>query len=82
MNQQPTPGRMVNFVLHEGRSKGGVRPAMIVKVWGEGCVSLQVFTDGQNANHGNDGLPGVLWVPSVNYSEQRQERTWHWPQRI
>lgn len=58
---RPTVGRIVHYVLPDGRSKGDHRPAIIVRVWGEdqvkagtlpasalGTVQLQVFTGGGN----------------------------------
>lgn len=73
-----TEGRIVHYVLPDGRSKGEHRPAIVVKVWNKeiGYVNLQVFTD-----FSNDGVPyesGQYWATSVNYSEDPQPRTWHW----
>lgn len=47
-------GRIVNYVLPDGRSAGQVRPAIVVRVWNDvssdliaqGYCNLQVFTDG------------------------------------
>lgn len=54
-------GRIVHYVLSEGRSKDEHRPAIIVKVWeshkAQGTVNMQVFTDGSN-----DGLETVFPV--------------------
>lgn len=78
---KPTPGRIVFYVLDQGRNIGEVRPAIIVKVWSDDLVQLQVFTDNTN-----DGLPdglaqGTVWRTSVRYSETAEPSTWHWPPR-
>lgn len=80
MADQPvTIGRIVHYVLAEGRNPGEHRPAFVVKTWGDtpdSSVQLQVFTDA-----GNDGLDPVLWATSVHHSETPEPRTWHWPER-
>jgi len=81
-----TEGRIVHFVLDEGRHKGEHRPAIVVKVWRvykedgshkppeNGICQLQVFTD-----EVNDELPAVVWKTSVlNDEDGKQPRTWHW----
>lgn len=79
-------GRIVHYVLSEGRSKGEHRPAIIVKVWeahrAQGTVNMQVFTDAQNDfNAVQDGHSGMKWATSVHYSENKEPGTWHWPER-
>lgn len=69
----PTVGRIVGYVLESGSNVGQVRPAMIVRVWNDDCVQLQVFTDGPN-----DGLPNTHWVSSAGRSENKEPRTWDW----
>jgi hypothetical protein len=71
-----TEGRMVHYVMPDGRSVGKHRPAIIVQVWdhGTGVANLQVFTDG--SNDGSD--VGTRWVTSVMYSEDKTPGTWHW----
>lgn len=73
-----TEGRIVHFVLPDGRSEGQHRPAIVVRVWdpGSSTVQLQVFTDGSN-----DDLANVEWRTSVSYSEEHKPGTWHWPER-
>ena len=58
-------GRIVHYVLPNGRSKGEHRPAIIVKVWeshrAQGTVNMQVFTDGENdglEHHSSVRVPG------------------------
>jgi len=72
-----TEGRIVHYVLAEGRSKGEHRPAIVVRVWRDhaaGMVQLQVFTDGTN-----DGFDtGVVWRTSVHYDASSAPGTWHW----
>ena len=55
---KPTIGRLVHFVQKKpsiyGENAGVVHlPAIIVAVWGESCVNLQVFTDGTNSDEQN-----------------------------
>lgn len=73
-----TEGRMVHFVLPDGRSAGEHRPAVVVRVWNKatGYVNLQVLTDG--SNDGDLYAAGVYWATSVTYSEGKEPRTWHW----
>lgn len=44
MAQNPTLGRIVHYTFPDGE----VRPAVVVRDWGGGCVNLQVFLDGDN----------------------------------
>ena len=83
-----TEGRIVHYVLDEGRSKGEHRPAIVVKVWrpGEanyppekGVCNLQVFTDfGNDFPKDHDGYGGQVWATSVEFSEDKEPGTWHW----
>jgi hypothetical protein len=76
--QVPSIGRVVHFVLPEGPHKGEHRPAIIVRVWSDEMVNLQVFTDGQN-----DDADDVEWVTSAHQDTSGQElRTWHWPEYV
>lgn len=51
-----TVGSQVLYVLESGKSKGQIRPAIVVRDWSDahvasypdGTVNLQVFTDGLN----------------------------------
>ena len=81
---KPTIGRIVHFVQKKPAMFGDVLvhlPAIIVVVWGETCVNLQVFTDGTNSDEQN--VFPLKWVTSASLdaSESPQERTWHWPER-
>lgn len=73
-----TEGRMVHYVLPDGRSSGEHRPAIVVKVWNKatGYVNLQVITDG--SNDGDPYAAGIHWATSISYSEGKEPRTWHW----
>lgn len=76
-----TEGRIVHFVLPDGRSKGQHRPAIVVKVWSDECVNLTVFTDHANDYDNTEnpnGELGVMWATSVNFDENKSEGTWHW----
>lgn len=86
---KPTIGRIVHFVQEKPaayQGAGGPKtmvhlPAIIVAVWGDTCVNLQVFTDGTNSDEQN--MAAVKWVTSSTFdgSETPQARTWHWPER-
>src|SRR5947209_17739290 len=71
---RPSIGRIVNYVLRPGV----IRPAIIVHVWSDTCVQLQVFTDGDGSGL-NDGMPNVVWRPSALQDESASaEGSWHW----
>lgn len=83
---KPTIGRIVHFV--QKKPSGYALdaplihlPAIIVAVWGDTCVNLQVFTDGTNSDEAN--MSPVKWVTSATLDEsaEPQPRTWHWPER-
>jgi hypothetical protein len=82
----PVVGDHVLYVLPQEsacRYPGHIRPAVIVRTWGESAkvaVQLQVFTDGTNDyDHGHTGASGIMWKASVPYSEDATPGTWHWP---
>jgi hypothetical protein len=80
MDQQPSIGRVVHYVLPDGRYPGEHRPAFIVKVWSETHVNLQVFVDGTNDY---TDYNGSVWVTSVAFDPSgEQPRSWHWPERV
>lgn len=72
---KPTVGRIVEFCDKDRNGKEVIRPAIIVQVWTEDCVNLQVFTDGHNDNE--FGV-NVKWLTSVLYSEEARYCSWHW----
>lgn len=74
VQQLVTVGQIVNYVLHDGRNKGKIRPAIIVRVWGDTCVNLQVFVDGDN-DFPHSTSP--VWITSSVYSGNKEPRTWH-----
>lgn len=60
-NPKPAVGATVYYRLPEGgRNAGDLRPAIVVRVWSDTCVNLQVFTDSDN-----DNLPPVVWKTSA-----------------
>ena len=83
-------GRVVHYVLDDGRHKGQHRPAIIVRVQRKSdnlpyagkwmhisyTVQLLVFVDGSNDVPA--GQPPILWKSSVHYSETHEPGTWHW----
>lgn len=73
--QQASEGRIVLYVPEEGSPEANnyatVVPAVICRVWENEMVNLRVFADG----------PDVTWKGSVNFSEEKLPRTWHWPPR-
>ena len=92
-----TVGRIVHYVLEDGRCKGDHRPAIVVRDWkaDNGLCQLQVFTDGSNdgfkdvhifhlkndERHEFHTVPNTVWRTSVHYSETMEPGTWHWPER-
>lgn len=80
---RPSVGRIVHFVLNQGRNVGEHRPAIIVRVWDAmphpgSAVQLQVFTD-----QGNDDLPGTFWATSVTQDPTgTRPHSWHWPEHV
>lgn len=80
---KPSIGRTVHFVLDRGPNKGQHRPAVIVRVWSDTCVQLQVFTDSDATDRYNDQIPNPLWATSVTYDETAEKiYSWHWPERV
>ncbi len=77
--QGVSEGRVVHYVLDSGPYRGQHRAALIVRVWnpGTGMVNLTVFPDWDN-DHASTGM---FWATSVPYSEEHEERSWHWPER-
>jgi len=90
VEQIPSIGRIVHYVLSHGRYPGSHRPAIIVNVWDENptinsLVQLQVFTDCTNdyAKGEGNGSTGIMWATSVHYDEaEKKQGTWHWPERV
>jgi len=83
-----TEGRIVHFVLPDGvRNAGEHRAALIVKIWPtmkeSGTVNMLVFLDGGNDTKSGLEAPlgSVQWQTSVRYSEGKEGRTWHWPEK-
>jgi hypothetical protein len=72
-------GRIVHFVLDSGEH----RPGIVVRVWDNGLIQLQVFTDSDKDGIYNDRLPPVMWKTSVHFDEtEKKPGTWHWPERV
>ena len=69
-------GRTVHYVLDKGPNAGDHRPAVIVRVWTDTLVNLQVITDDEN-----DKLNPTEWRTSVPLDESKKNGTWHWPER-
>lgn len=82
-----TEGRIVHYVLPEGRHEGEHRPAIVVKVWRNvngkaaenGCCQLQVFMDG--SNDGMSAFDSTIWKTSVLHDAEDSPNTWHWIER-
>ena len=79
---KPSIGRIVHYVLSQGPAKGEHRPAIIVKVWPEGGVGLQIFTHSdRDGNYGDEHFP-MEWEPVVNFDEvEKAPGTCHWPEK-
>jgi hypothetical protein len=83
-----TEGRIVHYVLREGRNAGEHRAALVVRVWRangnppeNGCANLQVFMDGTNDATPAGTAVWVDWKTSVYYDESGKPGTWHWIER-
>ena len=80
-----TAGRIVHYVMDQGRSKGEHRPAIVVRVWPDyfdadsvPLIQLQVFTDQTN----DDCQTGTIWRTSVHFDgDAKAPGTWHWIER-
>jgi hypothetical protein len=77
----PSVGRIVHYVLPEGRLKGQVRAAMITGVFGTRC-NLSVFLDQSDDVRGAERFTPLARAWSADYDEQAQPGTWHWPPRV
>lgn len=78
----PTVGRIVQYTLTEAdarslnafggnaHAEGDIYPALIVRVWSEETVQLQVFGDGPAA---------MLWATSRTAADSSEAGRWHWP---
>ena len=77
-NQKPSIGRIVHYVPSEKEKEvdnyfgndSEVKPAIIVAVWSDTCVNLQVL-------HDNGREP--TWVTSANQGTGVGQ--WHWPEK-
>lgn len=81
-NPNVSVGRIVHYVLPDGRSNGQCWPAMVVAVLTDSptsMVNLQVFTN--MINDGED--TPLVWKTSVMAGEYLNDvlGTWHWPER-
>lgn len=82
MSTSPTPptiGRIVHFHFHDAVGNLVTRPAMIVRVWNDSEVNLQVFTDG--GNDGIDQASGLWKRAQVPYHHEIRAGSWRWPPR-
>ncbi len=99
-NVAPSVGRIVLFGCRELAAADGAkiveeRPAIVSRVWSpsdpNGCVQLQVFTDGVNDREffpaldpRRDDVPNVVRVTSVVPADDQlvaQINRWRWPPR-
>ena len=77
---EPTVGRIVHFHFHDRQGNFVTRPAMIVKVYSQEQVNLQVFTDGDA--DGADCGTGLWHRTQVIRHEQPRAGFWSWPPRV
>lgn len=85
--QKPTIGRMVHYKLKDGQ----VRPAVIVRVWGQcgdscgscgDCVNLVVFADGWNDSELLPGAEGSCSVSVTSVTRGDEPGQWNWPNHL
>jgi hypothetical protein len=68
---KPTVGRIVHYFEFAGADP---LPAIVVRVWGDDCINLRVFTD-------NDASP--LHMTSVTRRNETDPGWgWDWPLRV
>jgi len=81
MDQAPSIGRIVHYVLTEGTHKGEHRPAIVVRCEDpeSNKVDLQVFHLG--AQDGIDATPLIVFSV-VSDPTGSVQRSWHWPERV
>lgn len=79
MNQKPSVGRIVHYVLRkDGGGAPVIRPAIITAVCSDTCVNLTVFQD-----YHNDRLCEMDCHPtSRNLDAEKGAGTWHWPEYV
>lgn len=87
-----TEGRIVHYVLNQGRNKGEHRAAIVAKVWRhpdptlvdpEGKPVIVTPENGVSNIHiftdaVNDELPGIMMMGSVLFDADGKPGTWHW----
>lgn len=85
MTQQPSVGRIVNYVLPiggaGGRNTGQIRPMIITQVWDQGMVNGKVILDGRN-DDGHDDHAYSTFYNQPGHDTAPTPNTWHWPSRI
>jgi len=67
-------GSLTHYVLPDGPRQGEHRPAIVVRVVGDG-LNLHIFNDNADASR------FMGWDTNVHYSDEHAPRTWHWPER-
>jgi hypothetical protein len=90
MDQKPSIGRVVHYVLESGRSAGEHRAALIVNCFGPDCPhqNLCVFLDGINDEgsefrNGDENTLMIGHAYSAPYDpEGKLPGSWHWPERV
>lgn len=75
-------GDIVNYVLDDQANQPGeIRPAIVVRVWDEELVNLQVFIDGENDYpayfHSGGQQLNAHWKTSILYDADYRHGTWH-----
>jgi hypothetical protein len=78
--QRPSIGRIVHYVMSQidGRLPGDHRPAIIVRVWSDDCVNLQVFTD-----LGDGCINPTFCVSSASRDDNGKDHgSWHFPEYV
>ena len=78
----PTIGRIIHAVFKDAHDRTVIRPAIIVRVWGEtadSAINAQIFCD-SNGGRDNDALPNVIWKTSLCHDPGGIVlNSWHWP---
>jgi hypothetical protein len=86
---KPSLGRIVLVTIGTEDDAPVVRPAIVVRVWSDTCVNVQLLADGSNDDRhvpllGIDGFlergNAPIWMTSVCQGDRVGE--WQWPPRV
>jgi hypothetical protein len=83
---KPTIGRIVLVTIGTDNGVATVRPAVVVRVWDDITLNLQLLLDGSNDDRHvvgrfcQEGGNTHLWLTSVTQGDGIGQ--WNWPPRV